>query len=163
MMNLTQSNLEIFDSTFENVESNYFISMMANPNSNYSATLQNISYNISNFFTELMFFSDINVKIVNSTFENNSCHFILYATSSAYIGTYSITLQNIKIKRNNILYYGIGILYGIINLSLDSFEYNGNVNLDGEAFRVDNHSGGNITFLNSVVFRNNYVGKNYKK
>ena len=155
--------MEIFDSTFENVEGNFFISSTANPNSNYSATLQNISCNFSNFYV-MMFFSDIsNSKIVNSTFEENSCQYIFYATSSADNGTYSITKQNIKIKRNNILAYGIGILFGIINLSLDSFEYNGNVNLDGEAFRVDNHSGGNITFLNSVVFRNNYVGKNYKK
>lgn len=211
LMSLYEINVNIDNSTFQNILCDFFIYSFLNPNDNYSLILQNIyctnltstwsliylieiNVNIANsifedsycgadfifysadptnnyYFTlesiycnnvtaswALIYFNETDLKIINSTFEDNNCGSDLIVFFSEDSSTHSITLQNITIERNNIYENAIGGYGGIIYLILDSFFFNQNIVSASSAYQISQIFGGNISFLNSLVFTNNYDG-----
>jgi len=151
-------NMIIVNSTFANIPCNNgdFISSGSDPNSNFFVIFQNTDFNNVNS-SIMIYLSETILNMVNSTLEDNSCEQLLSFYSTTIL---SFKMQNIKISRNDISLNGIFISGGI-NLILDTFEFNKNYN--GEiGFQIES-SVGQIAFLNSVVFTNNYVGKLFNK
>ena len=152
----SNSNSTIVDASFENISSNSFIYSFGNASNNYWITLENIYCNASSFQIT-MFFNEMNMEIVDLTFEDNSFQNFLYA-SSATGSFHSLTFQNITMTRNNITNNSIEITGGILNLILDSIEFNQNA-IVNFGISIDYLSGGNIAFLNNFVFNSNSVCK----
>ena len=162
MIYIQYFNVQILSSTIENIFCDYLLYSFSDLQiSNYSATLENIYCNNFQSFHTMIYFEQINAQIVNSTFENNVCYNLLYSFSASY-SLNPLLLQNITLTRNNCTYQVIYISGGIVNLIFDSLEFNQNQISMDSLFRISDVSGGNILSFNSLVFTNNFVGKNKK-
>ena len=125
----------------------------------YNATYKNIYWNNCTASSGyLIFFNQFNAILANSTLENNSCLCFLYSLSD---GPYSLTLQHINITINTFSDSGIYIVGGIINLMVDSLEFDQNIFVMGSVFLISSVSSSNLVFLNSLGFHNN-LGKTLK-
>ena len=102
----------------------------------------------------MIFMDEINLIIVNSTFENNNHQNFLY--SSPFSG--SLILQNVNLTLNNFSGFGIFLSGGTINATFKSFEFNENNFGMGSVFLISSAIGGNIAYQNILKFENN-IGK----
>jgi len=162
MIYIQYFNVQIISSTIENIFCDYLLYSFSDLQiSNYSATLENIYCNNFQSIHTMIYLEQINAQIVNSTFENNVCYNLLYSFSASY-SLNPLLLQNITLTRNNCTYQVIYISGGIVNLIFDSLEFNQNQISMDSLFRISDVSGGNILSFNSLVFTNNFVGKNKK-
>ena len=110
----------------------------------------------------MLWFWQSNMTILNSTFENISCNYLIYFTTNTD-SVNSFTLQNIKMERNNFITSALYSTGGIINLTVDSLKFNQNNIWNDVGLLIMGFSGGNMLFLNTMLFINNYVGKFYHK
>jgi len=124
---LNEINVNIANSIFEvSYCGANFIFYSADPTNNYYFTLENIYCNNVTSWT-MIYFNETDLKIINSTFEDNNCESDLIRFFSEDSSIHSIRLQNIIIARNIISENAIGGYGGIINLILDSYFFNQNI------------------------------------
>lgn len=159
-MTIYDSNLTITNSKFENLILSFYPCFnfeKTTDDTSFIATIENIYIkNISSYF--LMKLNDMNAKIINLSVENTIVWNMIDFSFVSEVISHHVALEKIYLTNNQRVLSGIVINGGKLNLSIDSLKVNEN-QFFLYSILFDGLSESNVTFLNSLIFSNNFNGK----